>query len=56
MKKHAECRECAKNGKKTKAIGCYSPDLDIQGLCFCKKHHDIVMYEYIEAIYSDNNK
>jgi len=40
-----KCRVCGQ-----KAVGCFSPDLDIQGLCFCKKHKEDVMSEYIKII------
>ncbi len=38
------------------AIGCYSPDLDIKGLCFCKKHQKKVLYKYWQLIYEARNK
>lgn len=44
-KTHYPCRVCGKQ-----AIGCYSPDLDIRGLCFCKKHKEDVMVEYMLII------
>jgi len=44
---HHPCRICLKEGKKVKAVGCFSPDLDIQGLCFCDKHKFDVFTEYL---------
>jgi len=42
---HYPCRVCDK-----KAVGCFSPDLDIKGLCFCEEHKDEVMIEYMTII------
>ena len=33
-----------------KAIGRLSPDLDIEGLGFCKEHEEQVKYEYYQLI------
>lgn len=44
-KTHAPCRVCDKQ-----AVGCFSPDLDIVGLCFCKEHREYVMIEYMTII------
>jgi len=38
------------------AIGCYSPDLDIKGLCFCKKHQEEVFAKYCKIIYEARSK
>jgi len=48
---HYPCRICLKEGKKVKAVGCFSPDLDIQGLCFCKKHMEDGFMEYYNLIH-----
>lgn len=42
------CNVCDKQ-----AIGCYSPDLDIKGLCFCKKHKEEVMLAYYSLVGGD---
>ncbi len=49
--KYHPCRKCKKD-----AIGCFSPDLDIVGLCFCKKHKEEVMLEYMMIISSVDKK
>lgn len=41
-KTHRPCNVCDK-----KAIGCYSPDLDVKGLCFCEEHKDQVFMAYM---------
>jgi len=41
------CRECAKSGKKVMAVGCFRPDLDMRGLCFCERHKEKVSMEYL---------
>ncbi len=46
-KTHYPCRICLREEKKVKAVGCFSPDLDIQGLCFCEKHKFDVFTEYL---------
>jgi len=50
-KTHYPCRVCGK-----KAIACLRPDMDLQGLCYCKKHEAQVKYEYFDIIYKANNK
>ena len=45
---HIECIVCGK-----KAIKCFSPDLDIQGICTCKKHFEDVSLAYIALIGGD---
>ena len=47
-KTHHPCHICGK-----KAIGCISPDIDIKGLCFCKKHKEDVMLAYLALIRGD---
>jgi hypothetical protein len=42
---HYPCRVCDKQ-----AVGCFRPDLDIKGLCFCEEHKDEVMIEYMTII------
>lgn len=41
-KTHRACNVCDKQ-----ATGCYSPDLDIKGLCFCAEHKDEVQLVYV---------
>ena len=43
--KYYKCMICGKD-----AVGCYSPDMDIKGLCFCEKHKDDVFIKYLEII------
>lgn len=43
--KYHKCRKCDKD-----AVGCFSPDLDIVGLCFCADHKEDVMLEYVQII------
>jgi hypothetical protein len=40
-KTHYACSVCDQ-----KAIGCYRPDMDIKGLCFCAKHKEQVFLAY----------
>jgi hypothetical protein len=47
-KTHYPCIICDE-----KAVGCYSPDLDIKGLCFCKAHKDRVQMAYMCLISGD---
>lgn len=49
-KTHKACSVCDE-----KAVGCYSPDLDVHGLCFCKKHKEDIWMAYI-AILSGSSK
>lgn len=49
--KYYPCMICGKD-----AVGCYSPDLDIKGLCFCKKHQEEVFLKYWKIIYDVRNK
>lgn len=35
------CNVCGED-----AIGCYSPDIDIKGLCFCEEHKEQVSRVY----------
>jgi hypothetical protein len=35
------------------AIGCYRPDMDIKGLCFCAEHREDVFLVYV-LIMQDN--
>lgn len=41
-KTHRACNICDK-----KAVGTYSPDLDIRGLAFCEKHRNDVFMVYV---------
>lgn len=40
-KTHRACNVCDKQ-----AIGCFSPDLDVRGICFCKEHQEEVFTVY----------
>ena len=44
-KTHYPCHICDK-----KATGCYRPDLDIKGLCFCDEHKEQVQTAYLLII------
>ena len=50
-KKFKACTVCDK-----KAVGCYSPDMDVHGLCFCKKHEEQVMIAYMELMAGADDK
>lgn len=43
-----KCIKCGKDG-----IGRYSPDLDIDGIGFCKEHQEDVMLGYAALISGD---
>ena len=45
-----KCIICGK-----KAVECYSPDMDIKGICACKKHKEKVKLAYI-ALVQGNKK
>lgn len=40
-----QCDKCEKD-----AVGCFRPDMDMRGLCFCAKHKEEVMLEYMKII------
>lgn len=44
------CHLCEKNGIKRDAVGCFSPDLDIKGLCFCDEHKENTMIMYMRIL------
>lgn len=44
------CRTCAKEGKEVMATGCFRPDLDLRGLCYCDEHKEAGQIEYVELI------
>lgn len=50
-KTHHPCRECAKQDKEVMATGCYSPDMDITGLCYCDEHKEQGFIEYRDLIH-----
>lgn len=37
------------------AIGCYRPDIDIKGFCFCKEHQDEVFMVYRVVLSGDES-
>lgn len=45
LKTHYPCNVCGKV-----SIGRLSPDLDVKGFCFCKKHEDEVYMAYVMLI------
>lgn len=45
--------ECIVKNCKGKVLGRFSPDLDIRGIAFCKKHKTIVTGAYISLIHGD---
>lgn len=47
-KTYYPCTVCDK-----KAVGCYRPDLDMQGLCFCEEHKEQVQFAYVALISGD---
>ena len=49
-KKLPEDFSCVVNNCKEKLLGRLSPDMDIQGIGFCKKHKTIVAGAYITLI------
>jgi len=49
MKNHP----CNKGDCKKEAVGCFRPDIDIKGLCFCKEHKEEVQMAYALLLQGD---
>jgi len=49
--KYYPCMICGKD-----AVGCFSPDLDIKGLCFCEKHREEVRNKCLDILWDVKNK
>lgn len=50
-KTHHPCSVCDE-----KAVGCFSPDLDIKGLCYCEDHKEEVMLAYMALTQPGDNE
>ena len=46
--KYYKCMICDK-----KAVGCYTSDMDIKGMCFCEEHREEVFIKYYNLLHKE---